>query len=437
MGIAFKSDKTGKAFTNPLHDHFLLKSNPFGAASIYDPTNPGSYEPQMYGASHQEFYRKFFLLPVMSSRPVIGAIWSSQVSSDWRGYGKSMLMAEESKRICRDFGATMLAKMDVDNKSVKENPLLAGYCSFDQAKGVRSFSSAVLEAVAFILEQPFDGHTVHQELLHRIGVRADAETVPDLNDELVLQRLSKKVRHYGLNIQLSHKTVTHYMQALCKTDTEALTSFIRTEIGPRIKANEGFNFVHIFNALARLAGIVHVTYFIDQIETFAKFVRNQDRDVKILRESMCQTSPTSQMCSFVFQMHVAAMDAIENWWKSEHLPDLDFQKPINQTRTINLQGLQTTEDAVTLANKYLGDSRLEGSRPPTSLHPFSEEVIEAIREDVGGNPRDFLRRLGDILDHAVADNHPVIDLVYIEPLLEQDFQDEASDEDDDLENPER
>lgn len=430
--MAFKF-KSGKGLRNVMQDDFFLTANPFSSASIYDPANPGTYEPRMYGQHHEEFYRKFFLLPVMNKRQVIGAIWSSQVSSDWRGFGKSMLMAEESKRICSDFGAAMLAQLDVDDESIAENPMLAGYCSFDQSKGVKSFAAALLDAVAFILEQPFGDHTVHQELRQRIGERVGED---GFDSGIVLEALSNKVRGYGFNIQLSHKTLSGYMDRLCSTNTDALTAFIRTEIGPRIKANEGFNFVHIFNAFATLAGIVHVTFFIDQIETFAKFVRNQDRDVKILRESMCQTSPTSQMASFVFQMHVAAQDAIEDWWKAEHLPDLDFQKPINQTRTMNLQGLQTTQDAVTLTKKYLAERRVDGSRPPTALHPFPEEVIEAVREDVNGNPRDFLRRLGDILDQAAESQHRVIDLVFVDPFLREDFQVEEA-EADDLENPER
>src|SRR5690242_7805659 len=107
--------KSGKGLRNVMQDAFHLESNPFGAASIYDPANPGSYEPRMYGAHHEEFYQKFFVLPVMNKRPVVGAIWSSQTSSDWRGFGKSMLMAEESKLVCQDFGAAMLRQMDVDD----------------------------------------------------------------------------------------------------------------------------------------------------------------------------------------------------------------------------------------------------------------------------------------------------------------------------------
>src|SRR6266581_498746 len=70
---------------------------------------------------------------------------------------------------------------------------------------------------------------------------------------------------------------------------------------------QGFNFVHIFNVFLIAAGIVYVVYFVDQIENFARFARNQERDLKILRESMCQTSPTDGMASFVFQMHVHAL----------------------------------------------------------------------------------------------------------------------------------
>src|SRR4051812_29849564 len=70
----------------------------------------------------------------------------------------------------------------------------------------------------------------------------------------------------------------------------------------------------------RLAGIAHVAYFVDQVENFAKYARRQDRDVRILREAMCQTSPTADMASFVFQMHINALQVLEPIWQAEHLP---------------------------------------------------------------------------------------------------------------------
>ena len=120
-----------------------------------------------------------------------------------------------------------------------------------------------------------------------------------------------------------------------------------------------------------------MVYFVDQIENFARFVRQGDRDVKILRESICQTSPTSET-SFVFQMHGRAMEAIEDWWMNEHLPSLDFSKKLNQPRIIDLKGLQSLDEAVKLVERYLLDKRVPNAKPPHLLHPFPEEVIEAV-----------------------------------------------------------
>jgi hypothetical protein len=143
------------------------------------------------------------------------------------------------------------------------------------------------------------------------------------------------------------------------------------------------------------------------------------------------------MASFVFQMHISALQEIEDWWASEHLPSLDFEVPLNRTRTINLKGLQTVEEAKMLATRYLHDFRLAGSTPPNPLHPFPAEVIEVVLDAVKGNPRKFLETLGQILDHAVADGRGEIDLVFVEPLLADDYQDDGEPDEDDFENVER
>lgn len=184
-----------------------------------------------------------------------------------------------------------------------------------------------------------------------------------------------------------------------------------------------------------------MTYFVDQIENFAKWAKNQDREIKILRESMVQTSPTSEMASFVFQMHADAMKYIEDWWESsEHLPSLDFEQPINRTRTINLLGLRTTEEAKTLATRYLKEYRPAGVKEPRDpLHPFSEEIIKMVRDATKGNPRKFLEMLGQILEHAVSQNERTIDLTLVESLIgegSQDSSDEEPEDDEDFENEE-
>jgi len=424
-------------------EDFQLRDQPFRISAIYNPDKPDPYEPLMYGKQHTEFYEKFFIQPLKrkENKQIIGSIWSTQSAADWRGFGKSMLMAEESKAVCRDFGLTILRGFKVKEDNARANPFLAGYCTFDQAKEIKNFAAALLDAVAFIVEQPYeDGTTtVHQELRRRIAERNNAEE--NFEGESVRTALKNRLRTYKtLNVQLNHKTLDEFIELLSGSDTDALTQFIRNEIGPRIKAKQGFNFVHVFNAYALCAGIVSVTYFIDQIENFANWARNQDQEVKILRESMVQTAPTAEMASFIFQMHVSALQGIEDWWQSEHLPSLDFEQPINRTRTINLLGLRTTEEAKTLAIRYLKVYRPEGVKEPRDpLHPFPEEVIKMVRDATRGNPRKFLETLGQILEHAVTSNERVIDLSLVEPLLGDDYQD-STDEDaeaDDFENEER
>jgi hypothetical protein len=206
-----------------------------------------------------------------------------------------------------------------------------------------------------------------------------------------------------------------------------------------VKANQGFNFVHIFNAFLMSAGIVYVTYFVDQIENFAKFARNQERDLKILRESICQTSPTADFASFVFQMHIQALQVIEDWWdNTEHLPSLDASKPINTMRIVDLKGLTTAKEATTLAARYLAEKRQSGFRAPSELHPFDSDIVEAVRQAVKGNPRKFLEQLGAILDNAASQQQKKINLPFVQPYLDGDSSEtNVQPEEEEYTNPER
>jgi hypothetical protein len=351
-----------------------------------------------------------------------------------------MLMAEESMVINQDFGASRLRRFGVDEEDVESHPFVAGYCTFDQSKDVKSFAAALLDAVTFILESRYKDRTVHQELLARITKRLQA-TDTDAPMTWVYGALLRDTHQYrGLNVQMTHKTVQSFLARLCTDNTEDLVAFIRQEIGPRVKAAQGFNFVHVFNIFLKLAGIEYVVYFIDQIENFARFVRNQERDLKILRESICQTSPTAEMASFIFQMHLHALQAIEGWWENvEHLPSLDAAKAINSMRIVDLKGLPSGKEAETLATCYLEDKRIQDSGTMPKLHPFNSEVIEAVRHSVSGNPRKFLEKLGAILEQADAQEIKRIDLAFVAPLLENDESAIVAppDEDEEYDNPER
>ena len=440
--MAIKLNRNGKDL---MGGTFFLKDNPFRTSEIFSVDRRGTYVPEIYGEQFNEFYNKFVLMPLSKdkNKQVIGAVWSSHAGdSVGKGYGKSFLMFQESIEINSDFGASKLRKFDVDEKDIAENPLVAGYCTFDQAKDVKSFPAAVLDAVAFILESKHGDRNVHLALRERI--MKELEEDKGFESEGIFRALQKELRSFrGLNVQLTHASVERFIQKLCHDDTEELVSFIRQEIGPRVKASQGFNFVHIFNAFLALAGIVYVVYFVDQIENFARFARNKERDLKILRESMCQTSPTDSMASFVFQMHVHALQAIEGWWDNiEHLPSLDPKKPINSTRIVDLQGLTNKREAQILTKRYLADNRIPGLKrnvPP--LHPFDDAIIEAVRQAVNGNPRRFLEKLSGILDNAVVNQRKKIDLAFVTPLLEDSNEDmlfgEEGNPDSDLVNLER
>jgi hypothetical protein len=173
MPIKLKSGSTSM-----MNDVYGLQENPFRMAAIYSIDQRGTYVPEMYGDQYDEFYQKFFLNPLSkeSNKQVIGALWSTHSGDSLgKGYGKSMLMAEESMQINRDFGAAKLRKFGVDEGDIAENPFTAGYCTFDQGKDVKSFAAALLDAVVFILESTDGDRTVHLKLRDRICQRIEVE----------------------------------------------------------------------------------------------------------------------------------------------------------------------------------------------------------------------------------------------------------------------
>src|SRR5262249_48884955 len=131
-----------KSRKSVLSDVFGLRQNPFKSSQIYNvdnqfTANPDPFVPEMYGDQYQEFHNKFYLLPMgkETNKQVIGAVWSSHKGDDvGKGFGKSMLMAEESRRINKDFGRAMLELAEVGEQDIVENPVLSGYCTFDKSK---------------------------------------------------------------------------------------------------------------------------------------------------------------------------------------------------------------------------------------------------------------------------------------------------------------
>ena len=114
-----------------MKEKFFLTASTGKVAQMYNPDNPGTYVREVYGEQLQEFHRKFLLNPLERDiRQTIGAIWSSHTGdSEGRGFGKSMLMCEESKIVNRDFGVSILEAFDVTEQAAIENPFIAAYCA--------------------------------------------------------------------------------------------------------------------------------------------------------------------------------------------------------------------------------------------------------------------------------------------------------------------
>jgi hypothetical protein len=424
-----------------LRDRYGLTCNPFRVGDMYRPDNPGRYIPEMYGARHGDFLQKFFVQPLeRDQRQVIGAVWSTRAGdNEGRGHGKSMLMCEESKRVNADFGASILAATDVTDDAIADNPFLATYTTFAESLNIKTFPAALLEGIAFAAACQHGATNVHLELRGRIIQRLGLDG-PYASEGIKSALAAKLFGYKNLKLQLTSRQLSGFIDALCGDDTEVLGHYIRERIGPRVRAALGFHFVHVFNAFAALGGIVHVVNFVDQIENFAKFTRQQDRDVRILREAMCEISPTADMASFVFQMHPNALRVLEPIWQAEHLPSLDYAAPVNRSRVVDLTGLSSMSHAVQVTALLLKDLRPVGFKPPLPTHPFPPDVLEMVRRAIDGNPRRFLEVLCTIMDHGIVEGREVIDTTFVQPLLdvtagEYVAEIDDDDDDDDLSNP--
>src|SRR5437867_1999333 len=152
-----------------------LNGNPFSGKATYAEDSQIVYVPEMFGPQREEFLRKFVQAPLENGQPLLGAVWSV-VPGDpkARGFGKSTLMGEEAKLINADFGFETLTGLAVSEKEARENPVMAGYVSFNTKanEGIASIDAACFHLVRFMLRST-DGKGVstHQRLRERAAAK--------------------------------------------------------------------------------------------------------------------------------------------------------------------------------------------------------------------------------------------------------------------------
>lgn len=401
-----------------------LHSNPFPGKGTYGEDSQRVYVPEMFGKQRIEFLRKFVRAPLENGQPLIGAVWSIVPGDpEARGFGKSTLMGEEAKLINQDFGLNTLMTLGVAEKDARANPVLAGYVSFNtKSQGaIGNMDAAAFHLVRFVLRgADASGVSAHHKLRELAAARlvAQGSATPGHESDAIVSAVRERFRKLAVSIDIRN-LLEDYLFHLASPDTDALERFLADEVGTWHHDRNGLKYLQIFVVFAELAGIEHVTFFIDQVEDFtSQAVPNKiQKNVKIIRDALLETEPFASRASFVFQLHPAAWIRLGNAWKHEDLRSLDFDDPLNASVVIVIAGLETFDLARLLADRCLNDPSVALPTRKGGITPFTELALKHVWEATKPRPRYFLRVLHDLLQLGKDEARPVLDDGFVDPKL--------------------
>jgi hypothetical protein len=421
-----------------------LSSNAFPGKGTYGEDSQRVYVPEMFGEQRTEFLHKFVRAPLENGQPLIGAVWSIVPGDpEARGFGKSTLMGEEAKLINRDLGLRTLQTLGVSEDEARANPILAGYVSFNTKAqgGIASMDAASFHLVRFILRSiDASGETTHRRLREAAAARlvARGTAIPGHESDAIVQAVRERFRGLAVSIDIRN-LLEDYLFHLASPDTRALERFLADDVGTWHHDRNGLKYLQIFVVFAELAGIEHVTFFIDQVEDFTSNagVSKIQKNVKIIRDALLETEPFASRASFVFQLHPAAWNRLRDAWMHEDLRPLDSDDPLNASVVIVLSGLETFDSARLLAERCLNDASVALPSRKAGIEPFTEAALKKVWESTKPRPRYFLRVLHDLLQLGKDERRPVLDNAFVEPKLERLASAAEGDSDGGLESDDR
>jgi hypothetical protein len=406
-----------------LQEKYGLKSNPFSSGVTYAPEKQDIYEPEMYGHQHIEFREKFFTQPLFSKQPIIGAVWSSVLRGDpeTRGYGKSTMMGEETKLLNKDFGLSIFKELGASAEEAAEYPVMAGYVSFD-GQNIKSIEAASYYLVKNLVKDGTEaGGSTHLRLRKMLLKRlSQTEKIPKSSEDAAIEAaLRKRVRELAIPLEFNGE-LAKFLTYLCSVNSVGLSEYL-AGVTNWHHIRTGVKFLQVYTCFAVLAGIKHVTYFIDQVEDFttdssgAKIMKN----VKLIRDALLETEPFVSSASFIFQLHPIAWANLRTAWQHENLRDLGTESRQSEPYVVNLQGLSTFELAMKCATTYLNHPKYTtAQRQPNSLVPFTEDAIRYVWDNTEGVPREFIRSMYDLIEHGRRDSKEIIDATYAAGALD-------------------
>jgi hypothetical protein len=413
------------AIKSHLETKFGLLKNPFPGNATYGEDSQVVYVPEMFGDQRKEFLRKFILAPLENGQPLIGAVWSVVPGDpEARGFGKSTLMGEEAKLVNQDFGRATLAYLDVADDEAQANPILCSYVAFNTKAqgGIANIDAAAFHLTRFILRQMHGGggsmHLALRELA-AAKLMEQGKASPGAETDSIIDAVRERFRKLAGTIDFRN-LLEDYLQHLASPDTEALQRFLADEVGTWHHDRNGLKYLQIFVAFAELAGIEHMTFFVDQVEDFTSQAgaAKLQKNVKIIRDALIETEPFASRVSFVFQFHPDAYERLQNAWLHEDLRSLAWDEPLNAPYVVVLEGLQTFASAKLLADKCLNHPSVVASNRKPGINPFTEGALKLVWKATKPRPRWFLRVLYDLLQIGKDARVAVIDETFIKPKLE-------------------
>jgi hypothetical protein len=406
------------ALSSWFQTQWQLTRNPFPGKPTYNEDIPMAYVPEMFGPQRNEFLTKFILAPLENGQPLLGAVWSV-VPGDpkARGFGKSTLMGEEAKQINLDFGLSTLMSLGVPEPDARRNPILTSYVSFNTkaTEGINNIDAASFHLVRFILRH---GKT-HQRLRELAAARLvkDGRAVEGKESEAIVEAVLARFRQLAVTITVSN-LLELFLFHLAAPNSDELDKFL-SGIKTWHHDRNGLKYLQIFVVFAELAGIEHLTFFVDQVEDFTSgaSAAKIQKNVKIIRDALIESEPFASRASFVFQFHPDAYRRLRDAWAHEDLNDLNYDSPLTAPYVVVLKGLDNFDAARTLADKVLNHSSNAAAGRKPGIWPFTESALRKVWEATKPRPRMFLRVGNGLLQLAKDQKVATLDDKFVTPNL--------------------
>jgi hypothetical protein len=412
---------------------------PFPRKGAYSEGKQFVFVPEIFGEQWNEFRQKFFLAP-LENQSLMGAVWSlTPRDPKARGYGKSTLMGESAKLVNADLGLSTLVDLEVSDRDARANPILASYASFTASAygAIANMDAVGFELLMFLLRQESETETsLHIRLRERAIARLIEQGINAGETSSALEKaVRQRVRKGRIPIDIRGK-LQSYLEYLVSEDTESLNEFLGEEVGTWHHDRNGLKYLQLFVVFAELAGVEHLTFFVDQVEDFTSLSGSAkiQKNVKIIRDALIENEPFVSSASFVFQLHPVAYEAMRLAWEHEDLPSLAHDDPLNQPAVVVLKGLETFDAARVVVEKYLNHPTIARPNHKGGITPFTETAVRQIFDATRPIPRNFLTVLHDVMRLGHGQKLLMLHEAFVEKnikqLLENASEELFTDEDD-------